>query len=238
MTREDLDAVPELGEPAQAVEQTLGAFLRFDREIRPSRVADEERVAGEDEPRLLGAGAVDHGEAAVLGPMAGRVNGAQDDLADLDLGSVFERLVRERRLGLAVDANRDPVLERETTVARDVIGVRVRLDNRHDPNLAAFRLRQHRLDVVLRIDDHRDAGVLVADEVRGTAQVVVEELLEQHGATLPALFANYPKACTPVKMPGVSGGLHRSLALVPSSRACLFLQAVAPAQPHRRRSPA
>ena len=197
MAGEDLDAVAELDEPAQAVEEALGSLLRLDREIRPSRVADEERVAGEDEPRLVAARAVDHREAAVLRPVARRVDRAEDDLADLDLRPVLERLVRERRLRVPVHADRDAVLEREPSVTGDVIGVRVRLEHADEPDVAAFGLRQHRVDVVRRVDDDRDAGVLVADEVRGAAQIVVEELLEQHGATVPPASAMYPKAPPP-----------------------------------------
>jgi hypothetical protein len=66
----------------------------------------------------------------------------QDDLADLDFRPVVERLVRERRPCVAVNANREAVLERETTVAGDVIGVRVRLEDADEPDLAAFRLSQ------------------------------------------------------------------------------------------------
>ncbi len=141
-------------------------------------IADEERVAGEDEPRLVAAGAVDHREAAVLGPVARRVDRAQDDVADLDLCPVLERLVREGRPGLLVDADRDAVLEREAAVSRDVVGVRVRLEDADEPDVVPLDLRQHGFDVIRRVDDDRDAGVLVADEVRGAAQVVVQELLE------------------------------------------------------------
>ena len=140
---EDLDAVTELDEAAQAVEEALGSLLRLDREIRRAGIADEERVAGEDEPRLVAAGAVDHREAAVLGSVTRRVDRPQDDLADLDLRPVVERLVRERRAGVAVDADRDAVLERETSVAGDVVGVRVRLEDADEPDVAALRLRQH-----------------------------------------------------------------------------------------------
>ena len=194
VTGEDLDAVAELDEAAQAVEEALGSLLRLDREVRAAGVADEERVAGEDEPRLVAARAVDHREAAVLGTVARRVDRAEDDVADLDLRPVVERLVREGRPGVAVDADRDAVLEREAPVAGDVIGVRVRLEDADEPDAAALGLRQHGLDVVRRVDDDRDAGLLVADEVRGAAQVVVQELLEQHGATLPPVSAMYPKA--------------------------------------------
>ena len=72
--REELDAVRQLEQPAQRVEEPLGALLRADREIGPSRVADEERVAREDEPRLSRARAVDDREARVLRPVPGRVD--------------------------------------------------------------------------------------------------------------------------------------------------------------------
>ena len=54
MPGEDLDAVGELEKPAQRVEEALGALGRADREIGSRRVAYEERVAGQDEPRLIG----------------------------------------------------------------------------------------------------------------------------------------------------------------------------------------
>jgi hypothetical protein len=201
---EDLDAVTELDEATQAVEEALGALLRFDREIRATGIADEERVSGENEPRLVAARAVDHREAAVLRSVTRCMDRPQDDLADLDLRPVVERLVRERRPCVAVNANREAVLERETSVAGDVIGVRVRLEDAHEPDLAAFRLRQYRLDVVGRVDDDRDALLLVADEVAGATQIVVQELLEEHGATLPPASAMYPKAA-PVRAPRRAG---------------------------------
>ena len=52
VARVDLDAVSELDEPAQRVEEALRALARLDREVGPRGVADEERVAGEDDPRL------------------------------------------------------------------------------------------------------------------------------------------------------------------------------------------
>ena len=194
MAGKHLDAVPELDQPAQAVEEALGSFPRLDGEIGPSGVADEERVAGEDEPRLVAPGTVDHREAAVLGAMARRVDRPQDDLADLDLRAVVERLVRESGARILVNANPRVVLEREPSVTGDVIGVRVGLEDADEPNTVMLRRREHRLDVVGRIDDDRDTGVLVTDEVGGAAQVVVQELLEKHGATVPPASAMYPKA--------------------------------------------
>ena len=74
MTGEDLDAVRQLEQAAERVEEAVGALPRADGEIGPSRVADEEGVPREDEPGLVGAGAVDHRQAGVLGTMAGCVD--------------------------------------------------------------------------------------------------------------------------------------------------------------------
>ena len=112
----DLDAVAELDEPAQRVEETLGALARLDREVGPRGVADEERVAGEDDPRIGPAREVADREAAVLGPVPGRVDAAQDDVAERDLVAVLERVVRVLGLGGRMDAHRDAVLEREPPV--------------------------------------------------------------------------------------------------------------------------
>jgi hypothetical protein len=165
VTGEHLDAVSELDEPAEAVEQALGSLLGLDCEVGAARIPDEERVAGQDEPRLVAPRAVDDREAAVLRPVAGRVDRSDDHVAEMDLSPVLERLVRERGPGGAVDVDRNALFERETAVSRDVIGVRVRLEDADEPDTLPFRLRQHRFDVVRRIDDHRDARMLVADEV-------------------------------------------------------------------------
>jgi hypothetical protein len=62
-----------------------------------------------------------------------------------------------------------------------VVGVGVGLDRPDDPDASLVSLRQHRLDRVRRVDDRGDACLLVTDQVRRTAEVVVNELLEQHG---------------------------------------------------------
>jgi hypothetical protein len=106
MAGKDLDAVPELDQPAEAVEEALGSFPCLDRKVRTSRVAHEERIAGENEPRLVAPRAIDRREAAVLGTVTRRVDRPQHDLADLDLRTVLERLVHEGGTGLPVDPNR------------------------------------------------------------------------------------------------------------------------------------
>ena len=51
---------------------------------------------------------------------------------------------------------------------------------RDELDVPALALVQILLDRVGRIDEDGDSGVLVADEVGTTPQVVVDELLEQH----------------------------------------------------------
>ncbi len=180
MTGEDLDTVAELDEPPQRVEEAFGPLDRLDREIGTCRVADEQRVAGEHEPRLVGARAVGHRERAVLRPVPRRMQRADDDLAQLDLGAILQRLVRERCAGCRVNPYGQPVLEREPAVPREVVGVRMCLENLCQLDAVSPALIQILLDRIGRIDDDRNAGLLVADEVGGTPEVVVDELLEQH----------------------------------------------------------
>ena len=65
-------------------------------------------------------------------------------------------------------------------MARDVVGVGVRLEHSDEPDAPARRGVQIPLDGVGGIDDDRDSRVLVPDKVRPAAEVVVDELLEQH----------------------------------------------------------
>jgi len=100
----DLGRIRQLEQTLQRVVQARGPFTRLDREVGPRRVADQQRVAGEQV--LL------HEEAAVLRAVAGRVQHADRDRADLQLLAVLERVERVLRLAERVDADRDAVLER------------------------------------------------------------------------------------------------------------------------------
>ena len=60
----------------QRAEDRVGAVRRVDRQVRAGDVADEQRVAGQDGPGLVAAVGVDQREGGVLGPVAGRVQGA------------------------------------------------------------------------------------------------------------------------------------------------------------------
>ncbi len=178
----DLDAVRELQQAMQAVEQTLGALVGLDRQVGPRSVADEQRVPGQQEPRLLGACPVGDRETAVLGPVPRRVNHVQPHAADVDRLPVGERFEGYAGSREGVDRDGHAVLEREAPVSGDVVRVRVGLQDADDPHVAPRRLLEVLLDRVCGVDDDGIAGFLVADQVGRAAEIVVDELREQHSA--------------------------------------------------------
>src|SRR5437764_2953323 len=104
-------------------------------------------------------------------------------------------------------AHRHAVLERETSVARDMVGVRVRLENANDAYAAAPRLIQIALDRVCRVDDDCLAGLLVADQVGRAAEVVVHELPKDHfRTTLPTHAASFLEVTGPAQKVYWGGG--------------------------------
>ena len=151
MAGEDLDPVRQLEQAAERVEEASAPSVRADREIRSSRVADEERVAREDEPGLVGARAVDDREAAcapggvrACGSRAGRPAPSSSSRPSVSASCGV------LGLGGRVDRDRDAVLERQPAVPGEVIGVRVGLDDADDLDSVLRRLREHRLDRVRR----------------------------------------------------------------------------------------
>ena len=189
----DLDPVAERDEPVEAAEEVFGARVGLDREVRPGCVADEEGVSGQDEPGLAAARAVDHGEGGVLGTVPGRVERPQDDVADLDLRPVAQRVVRERGAGGLVHPHRQIVLQREASVSGDMVGVRVRLEDGDETHVSPLRLGEDCVDCIGRVDHDGDPRLLVSDEVRRAAEVVVHELPKQHGATVAPRAAMNPE---------------------------------------------
>ena len=94
MAGPDLGLRRERQQPlVQAVEDLARALLALDREVGAGDVADEEAVACQHRPRLVAARAVDEREGGVLGAVAGGVDGAHDERAELELEAVVERLV-------------------------------------------------------------------------------------------------------------------------------------------------
>ncbi len=80
------------------MKEALRTLATVDGQIRPRGIADEQRVAREDEPRVGRTRAVDDRET-VLGPVAR--DAAEDDLAEGDLLAVIQPIVRVESLAAA-----------------------------------------------------------------------------------------------------------------------------------------
>ena len=87
---------------------------------------------------------------------------------------------------------------REATVSGHVVHVIVGLQRVLDTHAHVPRQREVVLDLELRVDDRGDACVLVADQIRSAAEVVVDELTEITGSSsLPAAARNAPRVGQP-----------------------------------------
>ena len=144
--------------------RSFRSLARLDREVGARRVADEERVAGEHEPRLVGALRSATAKRAVLGPVARACGscGSRPRRARPSPPSV-ERLVRVLGLGRSDGCGR-----RSRGRAR---GARARRGGRRacasrarrQLHVLPRRLVEVLLDRVGRVDDHGDPLVLIAD---------------------------------------------------------------------------
>ena len=98
------------------------------------------------------------------------------------IGSVAERVVRVRRARVRVHGHRYAVLKCQPPVPRDVVGVRVRLQDVRDLEAVLSRQGQVVLDLPLRVDDRRLAAV--GDEVGRAPEILVQHLTEEHAGMI------------------------------------------------------
>ena len=84
------------------------------------------------------------------------------------------------------------MFEREPPVPREVVGMRVRLEDVCDPQTVPLRFFEVGLDRVCRVDHDGLPARLVADQVGRAAEVVIDALVKNHcPATLPATPASF-----------------------------------------------
>ena len=185
MTRPDLAHVGQRQQlVVQGVEDPARALLLVDRQVRPRHVAHEERVPAQHCPRLGAARGVHEREGGVLGTVPRRVQRADRELAERELPAVVEGLVVVLGRRLAVDVDHGAGGGRQAPVARHVVRVVVRLEDVLDPRAEIAGDAQVFVDVQPRIDHGGHSRVIVTDHVARAAEVVVDELPEDHPATL------------------------------------------------------
>ena len=163
------------------MEEPLRALSCLDRQIRPGGVADEQRVAGEDDPGIsdFECGRSPRGSSA---PAGDRACGC---IARTMSPSTISSLSSSGSFGYSASAagwmlTGNAVLEGEPAVPGKVVGVRVGLDHADDADVVPLGLLEVLLDRERRVDDDGLAGSRIADDVRRTAERIVDELREDH----------------------------------------------------------
>ena len=147
-------------------------------EVGPSHIANEERVSGEDCLGPLRLAQIGHHDANALHRMPGSLEEPEAALPELNLVSVLDRDVRELGSGPGAEIDARPGALGKFAMARDEVGVQVRLDNMFDlPPLAGCRLKVN-INVPLRIDDGGNA--LRANRVGCVGQAAQIESLNLH----------------------------------------------------------
>jgi hypothetical protein len=170
--------------PVQRARHVLDRVVAVRVQVRPAGVPDEQRVAGEDEPRLVAAAVVGH----EIGVMSRRVPGGRNRLqlgvAERDDLAVGEWVMSEVDAGVLRQVGRRPGPGDQLRQPGDMVSLDVRLEHSGDPRALRFGERDvvvHQVDV--RIDDGELADRLAAEQVGGTGGVVVEQLSDEHGLT-------------------------------------------------------
>ena len=146
-------------------------------QIRPADVADEQRVAGEDEPRLLvAAAAVGYHVRVVRRRVTGGRDCTQDSVSQLDDIAVGQLRVREVDLGARRKVRGRARGLDDLRQSGDVVGLDVRLedgDDRRADLLGGGDVGVDEVDV--RIDDRELAVAGAAEQVTRARALVVQE---------------------------------------------------------------
>jgi hypothetical protein len=114
----------------------------------------------------------------VLGPVAGRGEGGDRDVAEGHPVAVAQGLVREIDACRNRDVDRRARRFREPPLPGDVVGMVVRLENVSDRKAMLLGEPTVVFHLPFRVDHGRRAAV--CDDVRGTAEILVEHLSEEH----------------------------------------------------------
>ena len=184
MPRPELDRVVEVVQAAQGRIQGVRARPRIHCEIGPADLADQEGVAAEQGERLAGAVTVAQHQGEVLRAMARRRARRQDGRADGDrVAADAGCRSRTRRRAPALTWIAGARELGQAAVARDVVGVRVRLHDVHDPEAMPGRELEVLVDGDRRVD--HDGFPRAGDDVRGAAEICVDQLAEEHRSVTP-----------------------------------------------------
>ncbi len=186
MAREHADTVRQREQPLQRVVQLPGERFRIAAgvQIRPTDVADRQRIAGEDEPEVVSpATKVRDAVSVVSRSMTWSRKRADVRVPELDDVAVGKRLMGELDGRVSREVRRCAGCLDERGQPRHVVCLHVRLENRGDRRARTLRLREVAVDErFVRVDDGEPPVSQAAEEVRAAGGLVVEERAQDHGS--------------------------------------------------------
>ena len=150
-------------------------------EVRPSDGADEQGAAGEQERGILATAEIGDRVRDVLGGVTGGVAGGESERAHIEGIAVADRPVLVAQLRPRPDHVAGSGLRRKVAAARDVVVVKVGLDDMADPDVELAGRGEIHVHIATRVDDGGNAGALVGDERREMPEPFDPELADQHG---------------------------------------------------------
>ena len=153
-------------------------------ELGAAEISHHQRVAGEHEPRLVGAGAIAYQQANVLGRMAGSMQDRRGDIPQRQHFAVMHRMEWEGDVGSRRENVSGAAGLCQPASRRRMIGVNVRVDDEPDAHAGFLRRAQIDLDVADGVD-HCPGGLAAAAEQIGDAdRSGVQELAQDHRLAL------------------------------------------------------
>ncbi len=153
-------------------------------QVGPPDRPDQQRAAGQQQERLVGARRVGDRIADVLGRVPGRVERPEAEGPDVERLAVADRPVLVRELGAGADDVGRTGQRGELAAARDVVVVEMGLDDVADPQAGRPRRLEVDVDVAPRVDDRGGARRLIGDERRQMAEPLDPVLGDTHGGSL------------------------------------------------------
>lgn len=143
-------------------------------------VSDEQRVTGENHPRLFRSGTIRHEQRDALRSMTRCVQRLDDDVAERHAGAIVERRERIVDVRASVEVDRRISEGGQRAFARPMVGVDMGREYRLDSHVILVGEFYVLSDLELRIDDRGAALAASTEEVRRAAGFGAEKLTEDH----------------------------------------------------------
>ena len=213
VARVDEHVVGELEQAEQAgVKRTsLALAVRRDVEIRPPDIADEQRVAREYEPWLVGATpAVGHRVRVMGRCVTRRRDGRNDRVSELDHVPVVERDMVEADSGAGRQVGGRTRALDERRQARHVVRLHVRLEDGDDRRADRIGRREVlRDELLVRIHDGKASERGAPEQVARARRCLEQERPENHarGKVVPGMLSSPPN----MAMRAIGGDVERSM---------------------------